>query len=323
MLGLLVALVACPIAPASARRSAAPAADAAECGGVQRAGPQSWHRRYRPPLALGDSTMLLSLPALARDGFSANARGCRQYSEALAFLGALAHANQLPHLVVIALGANGAITTGEVRETLQLLGPTRVLVLVTQRQSGGDRQILSTVARKFTAQVKLLDWVAYSSSHPDWFQPDGLHLTFAGAAGFAQLLRRAVPVAAPYPPTPRPLCHALPPAPPKPLGGVGALAPHGLVRIEQGSARASVTLVNDNPFPVLGVARLRSAADGTTIASACVSILAASRARVALTVDRPALAELQLRGGVRVRLQLALEGAEGARATVTRSYSLK
>jgi hypothetical protein len=323
VLSLLVVLVLCLIAPADGRQSATAAAHVAECGGVERAGPQSWHRRYRPPLALGDSTMLLSLPALARDGFSANARGCRQYSEALTFIGGLAHANQLPHLVVIALGANGAITTSEVRETLDLLGPTRVLVLVTQRQSGGDRQVLSTVARKFSAQIKLLDWVAYSSSHPDWFQPDGLHLTFAGAAGFARLLRRAVALAAPYPPTPRAQCHALPPGPPKPLGGVGALAPHGRVRIEQGSARTSVTLVNDNPFPVLGVARLHSAADGTTIASACVSILAASRAGVALPLGRPTLAELQLRGRVRVRLELALEGAEGARATVTRAYSLR
>jgi hypothetical protein len=43
----------------------------------------------------------------------------------------------------------------------------------------------------------LLDWVNYSRGHSDWFQPDHLHLTFAGAAGFARLLGKATRFAKP------------------------------------------------------------------------------------------------------------------------------
>ena len=34
----------------------------------------------------------------------------------------------------------------------------------------------------------MLDWVRFSNGHPAWFQPDGLHLTFDGAAALARLL---------------------------------------------------------------------------------------------------------------------------------------
>ncbi len=45
----------------------------AGCGGVEIASPK--HKvAPRPPLAIGDSSMLLALPALARVGYKVNAR---------------------------------------------------------------------------------------------------------------------------------------------------------------------------------------------------------------------------------------------------------
>jgi hypothetical protein len=49
----------------------------AGCGGVKYAAPRHIDPGHRPPLAVGDSTMLLAVEALARIGFEANARGCR------------------------------------------------------------------------------------------------------------------------------------------------------------------------------------------------------------------------------------------------------
>ena len=43
----------------------------------------------------------------------------------------------------------------------------------------------------------LLDWVRYSAGRSGWFQADGIHLTFAGAAGFAHMLAKATPYAKP------------------------------------------------------------------------------------------------------------------------------
>ena len=175
----------------------------AGCGGVQVGQPQRHIAPGLPPLAVGDSSMLLALPNLTADGFAVNAHGCRQFPEALALLTALATAHQLPHLVVIALGADGSVTPGDVSATLQILGPTRMLVLVTPRELGGgsgsDATTVRDAGRSYPTRIRVLDWVAFSAGQGSWFQPDGLHLTFAGAAAFARLLATALPLAAPSP----------------------------------------------------------------------------------------------------------------------------
>src|SRR5262249_43999132 len=74
----------------------------AGCGGVETAAPK---RKVapRPPLAIGDSSMLLALPALARVGYRVNARGCRQFSEGLRVMRQARRHHRLPRLVVLAL----------------------------------------------------------------------------------------------------------------------------------------------------------------------------------------------------------------------------
>jgi hypothetical protein len=182
-------------AAAAAILSASPATGQGGCGGVQRASPPRWHRSYLPPLAIGDSTMLFALPSLASEGFEVNAHGCRQFSEALTLMRGLSHLHLLPHLVVIALGADGSVTASDIRQTIEILGRGRVLFLVTPRELGGgsgsDARVVRDEGRWRRPQVHVLDWVSYSQGHGSWFQPDGLHLTFSGAAAFARLLGRA------------------------------------------------------------------------------------------------------------------------------------
>jgi hypothetical protein len=174
------------------------------CGGVETAEPAHHPRGQAPPLAIGDSTMLLALYDLAAKGYDANAHGCRQIPEALALLQARKRAGTLPHMVVIALGADGTVTHSEIGQALGLLCCTRLLVLVTPRELGGgsgsDAAIVRDEVRRHRNRARLLDWVRYSQGHGDWFQPDGLHLTTAGALAFTRLLGQALPWA--YPPKP-------------------------------------------------------------------------------------------------------------------------
>jgi hypothetical protein len=152
-----------------------------------------------PPLAIGDSTMLLALPALAREGYQVNAHGCRQIDEGLELMADAKRHNRLPHLVVIALGADASLSRYQLEKAFHLVGPKRVLGLVTPLELGGgtssDADVARAEAKRHPKRSVLLDWVAYSKGHPDWFQPDGLHLTFDGADGFARLLRQALPYA--------------------------------------------------------------------------------------------------------------------------------
>jgi len=174
-----------------------PAAHAG-CGGVETASPK--HKvAPRPPLAIGDSSMLLALPALSRVGYKVNARGCRAYPEGLRLLRGLVHQRRLPHLVVIALGSDQSVTGGDIGQALKILGPSRKLGLVTPRESGGvesnDATVIRNAGDRYPDRVKVLDWVQYSAGHASWFQPDGLHLTFSGAKAFARLLKKLIPIA--------------------------------------------------------------------------------------------------------------------------------
>jgi hypothetical protein len=56
---------------------------------------------------------------------------------------------------------------------------------------------MRAVAKRFPERTVLLDWVAYTRGRGSWFQPDGIHLTLAGAAGFGEFLKSALPFADP------------------------------------------------------------------------------------------------------------------------------
>jgi lysophospholipase L1-like esterase len=175
----------------------------AACGGVVDVPAAHHPRSEAPPLAIGDSTMLLAAYPLASEGFEVNAHGCRQWPEALALIRARKAAGMLPHMVVIALGGNGFVTPDDVGATLGVLCCHSWLVLVTPRQLGGGSGENAIVeredARRHHNRIILIDWVKYSAGHGDWFQPDGLHLTTAGATAFTQLLKPALRYAYPKP----------------------------------------------------------------------------------------------------------------------------
>ncbi len=109
----------------------------ASCSGVYSETVAPARGGQLPPLAVGDSTLILSLPTLRREGISANARGCRQYAEGIALLRTLRQKGKLPRVVIVALGANGPVTEGDVTMALSVIGATRDLVMVTHLEPGG------------------------------------------------------------------------------------------------------------------------------------------------------------------------------------------
>jgi hypothetical protein len=147
--------------------------------------------------------MLLALPALARVGYKVNARGCRQFSEGLSVLRDARRRHRLPHLAVLALGADASISAGQIVQAKKVMGPKRKLGLVTPRELGGgesnDARVIRNAGQRDPAHIKVLDWVRYSAGHDSWFQPDGLHLTFSGAKAFARLCKKLIPLAAARP----------------------------------------------------------------------------------------------------------------------------
>jgi hypothetical protein len=173
----------------------------AGCGEIQIRHTQHRQNTARPPLVIGDSVLLGAMKETTAAGFDLNTRGCRQWGEGMGVLRGYKRAGRLPHLVVVELGTDWTVSVGQIRAAMALLGPTRVLGLMTPREVGGyggsDATHMRAVAKRFPERTVLLDWVAYTRGRGGWFQPDGIHLTLAGAAGFGEFLKSALPFADP------------------------------------------------------------------------------------------------------------------------------
>ena len=168
---------------------AAPAAACAACGGVRHYSPSMAHLSPAP-LAIGDSVMMGAIEPLRRAGFEIDVRGCRQMSEGLGVLSRRKSAGTLPDVVVVALGYNWTVSTPDIRRAMRILGPRRLLGLVTPRGAmASARASIRAAGRRWPDRVKVLDWAARSAGKAwTW---DGLHLTPAGARGFTRLLSEA------------------------------------------------------------------------------------------------------------------------------------
>jgi hypothetical protein len=181
--GLVLALLGCA--------AVAPEGAAAACGGVIYHAPRRINPGHRPPLAIGDSTLLLAAKSLARNGIEANARGCRPVYEGLNLLAERRRKHRLPKVVLLHLGLNGGISTNLVRHALRILGPRRILVLGTPR-GGHDSRVMKSAARLWPHRVKVLDWVRAYRGHREYFnEPSpGLHLSETGVRVLVRMCRR-------------------------------------------------------------------------------------------------------------------------------------
>jgi hypothetical protein len=170
---------------------------AAKCGQDYHGTPTHNVTPGGPPLAVGDSVLADTVPLLVRAGFEADGMVCRQMSQGLALI--QARRARLPHLVVLALGTNGEVTPQQIDTALSILGPGRVLALVTPHGSVSPSSpaVLRAAAAAHPGQIILLDWDRLVKGHSDWLASDGVHLGgSAGIAAFAQLVASVLPGAA-------------------------------------------------------------------------------------------------------------------------------
>jgi hypothetical protein len=143
-------------------------------------------------LVIGDSTSIIAAPILGRLGLEADARGCRQFGQGVQMLAARRRARTLPHVVALALGANGPVSGAQIAAALRIMGPHRVLALVTAKQSGMTDAAMHRAANRHPDRVLLIDWVRHSAGRGGWFAGDGLHVGQEGATAYAHLIRRSV-----------------------------------------------------------------------------------------------------------------------------------
>src|SRR3954452_2908331 len=179
------------------------------CKGVHRGDAEvNPNPRGRPPIVIGDSTVLLPISNLNAVGYSVNARGCRGFREAVKVAAGLRKKHKLPHLVLINDYGNGGVNPDLISEALGVLGRSRVLGLVTEYNAdtghppAPDTDVLFKARKQYPHRIVVLDWVSYSRAHHKaepktgaWFLPDLFHPNFTGADAYAQFLAQALPLA--------------------------------------------------------------------------------------------------------------------------------
>jgi hypothetical protein len=110
---------------------------------------------------------------------------------------ALAADGNLRRILVLALGTNGTVTAGQLRQLRRLIGPDRLLVLVSTYDPQPWEHDVNAVlaAASHASHTGLADWYAAIAARPDLLWPDGIHPRPAGAKLYAHVVRAAIQAA--------------------------------------------------------------------------------------------------------------------------------
>jgi peptidoglycan/LPS O-acetylase OafA/YrhL len=144
-------------------------------------------------LGIGDSVMLgarssleSTIPVMAVDAVTS-----RQFYQAPPVIQQYASLGALPGTIVIGLGTNGRVTDSLFDQMMSTIGPGHQVYFLTVRvprpwQAEDNVTLHNGTTRWRNAHV--LEWLAYSDCHDDWFVTDGFHLRTPGQHAYAQFI---------------------------------------------------------------------------------------------------------------------------------------
>ena len=147
-----------------------------------------------PFLAVGDSLMIDIQPYLEADlpGVTVDGMVSRQFETGIAVVQAARAAGTLGNVLVVELGTNGTVTSSDIAAMMQAAAGVRRVVFVNvdvpRSWEAADNAVLAAGVARYPGVAVLADWYSLSSDHPEWFDPDQVHLQPAGAQAMAALI---------------------------------------------------------------------------------------------------------------------------------------
>jgi hypothetical protein len=147
--------------------------------------------------AIGDSVMSASAMALAYmlPGIYIDAKPDREMPAGLDIVRSLADSGRLRPVVVIGLGTNYIVTSPQLQQLMQIIGPRRKLVLInTYVPDGWSKQVNATEAafiRQHPA-ITLADWFDTIRNRLYLLWPDQVHPEIPGTLVYARMVYQAV-----------------------------------------------------------------------------------------------------------------------------------
>jgi hypothetical protein len=142
-------------------------------------------------IGIGDSVMLDGKSGLLAHGFvRVDAVVSRQFHSAPGVIASWRNRGLLPSKVVVHLGTNGQILTGDCDATVRAVGPRQIYFVtlkLPRRYRDYNNNLLAACVHRHT-NAHLIDWFGYSHRNASWFAPDGYHLTTRGAYFYARFV---------------------------------------------------------------------------------------------------------------------------------------
>jgi hypothetical protein len=147
--------------------------------------------------AIGDSVMSASAMSLAAvmPGIYIDAKPDREMPAGLAIVRHLAKTGQLRPVLVMGLGTNYIVTTAQLQELMQLIGPHRKLVLINTYVPDGWSKMVNATDAAFVQQhpsVVLADWYDTIKDRLYLLWPDQVHPQMPGTVVYAHMVYEAV-----------------------------------------------------------------------------------------------------------------------------------
>jgi peptidoglycan/LPS O-acetylase OafA/YrhL len=147
-------------------------------------------------LAIGDSVMLGAANVLTQRGVTVDAVKSRPYRQALEIANYMKSVNRLGSVVIIHLGTNNTVDEKTLDEIMVPLRDVPLVLFVTVhvpsevRQNTNNRRINELPARY--ENVKVLDWYAIATAHPEYLYSDKIHIRPEGQKVYADLMMQAI-----------------------------------------------------------------------------------------------------------------------------------
>lgn len=142
--------------------------------------------------AVGDSVMLMARQQLELRGVSVFAETGRTFSEGAGIASYLVEERKVTDSLVLHLGTDSRIDEKTLEDLLVAASDLRRVVLVgtsfSGSVSGAENNDVLREASLRHANVEFLDWAAVVADEPELLARDGIHLTFAGFARYADLV---------------------------------------------------------------------------------------------------------------------------------------
>lgn len=156
-------------------------------------GPSAPARDNGTVSVIGDSVVLGARKAIADaiPGARIDASVARMPGAFVGPIKRLVRKDRLAPVVVVHPGTNGVLPESILRDILTPLADYRVVLVnsdMPRPWRKANNATIDAVAQDYP-NVTVADWYALSKDRDDWFVSDGIHLTKAGAAAFAALLK--------------------------------------------------------------------------------------------------------------------------------------